>query len=149
VQAQVLYLASALLPPVPEAPAGGSPAASSPASGAPAASELAARTRFLEESPQLLSKLVGDLLPLVLQVHGSSVMAQVQSQALVIITRALYYTPTDMLRHAGDTWGSQPDEDCARAPWLLLRLAAAPIKPATVAGWCGDEARVEESGVRW
>jgi E3 ubiquitin-protein ligase TRIP12 len=114
---EVIGLAAALLPPVPDAatvvlqglparPAGdGAAAAAGPggsggARAAAAAASNTARVAFLRENPEVLAKYSDGLVPLLLQVYSSSVLPAVRHRCLATIVKALYFSTPRQLEAA-------------------------------------------------
>ncbi|PSC70280.1 E3 ubiquitin-ligase UPL3-like isoform A [Micractinium conductrix] len=99
----LIGLAAALLPPIPEAAAAmladvpPSPSfaegeAAEPAAAAAAGSEACQRARFLADNPGLLQKFSADLLPLMIRVYSSSVTPQVKRQCLTTLAKMLLFS---------------------------------------------------------
>jgi E3 ubiquitin-protein ligase TRIP12 len=123
---EVVGLAAALLPPVPDVttvmlqglpsrpPAGGADAAAAAAAAAAApsgpgagrgaadaaAAAAAARVAFLREHPEVLSNYTAGLLPLLLQVYSSTVLPGVRHRCLATIVKALYFSTPAQLEAA-------------------------------------------------
>ncbi|EFN55600.1 hypothetical protein CHLNCDRAFT_52424, partial [Chlorella variabilis] len=103
----LVALAAALLPPIPEPAAAmarqdAPPSTSAAAAGAKQAGgeeseEVCQRTRFVHDHPALLQKFSADLLPLMIQVYSSSVTPQVKRQCLTTIAKMLHFNTAHTL----------------------------------------------------
>lgn len=94
----VVLLLSALLPTAPDAPTAllqGLPLTD--ADPASKGSPTCERVIFFTENLPLLNRFSSHLLPLLLQVHATTVMSQVRQTCLGAISKVLYASPADML----------------------------------------------------
>ncbi|KAL3152604.1 hypothetical protein ABBQ32_001622 [Trebouxia sp. C0010 RCD-2024] len=65
--------------------------------------EQCLRTRFLQDHPEALHKFTSDLLPLLLQVYGSTVLDKVRTQCLATVTKILHFShPTALGKELTD-----------------------------------------------
>ncbi|XP_074331245.1 E3 ubiquitin-protein ligase UPL3-like [Apium graveolens] len=60
--------------------------------------EISAREKLLSEQPELLQKFGTDLLPVLIQIYGSSVNGPVRHSCLSVIGKLMYFSSADILR---------------------------------------------------
>ncbi|KAL0023887.1 hypothetical protein WJX79_004926 [Trebouxia sp. C0005] len=100
---EVVTLACELLPPLPDAstvmlanlpsvPQIPQDCRGADESGSAAEKEDCLRTRFLQEHPETLQRFTADLLPLLLQVYGSTVLDKVRNQCLATVTKIIHFS---------------------------------------------------------
>ncbi|WMV13255.1 hypothetical protein MTR67_006640 [Solanum verrucosum] len=112
---EIVNLANELLPPLPQGtislPAGtnllikGSAIKKSSASGStkqedmnPSSQEVSAREKLLNDQPELLQQFGMDLLPVLIQVYGSSVNSPVRHKCLSAIGKLMYFSSANMIQ---------------------------------------------------
>ncbi|KAG5624783.1 hypothetical protein H5410_010001 [Solanum commersonii] len=112
---EIVNLANELLPPLPQGtislPAGtnllikGSAIKKSSASGStkqedmnPSSQEVSAREKLLNDQPELLQQFGMDLLPVLIQVYGSSVNSPVRHKCLSAIGKLMYFSGANMIQ---------------------------------------------------
>ncbi|XP_058090942.1 E3 ubiquitin-protein ligase UPL3-like isoform X2 [Magnolia sinica] len=112
---EIVNLADELLPPLPQGmislPAcsnyliRGSAAKKSPASSSVKQDdangtmpEISAREKLLREQPELLQQFGMDLLPVLIQIYGSSVNGPVRHKCLSVIGKLMYFSTADMIQ---------------------------------------------------
>ncbi|KAK9803385.1 hypothetical protein WJX72_003423 [[Myrmecia] bisecta] len=101
---EVIGLACQLLPPIPDAAAAilkdAEASASSAADDAVKEEhkEVCLRTRFLNDHPDVLQRFSEDLLALLLQVYGGTVLQQVRNSCLATISKIVHFSTPDILR---------------------------------------------------
>eukprot|EP00252_Welwitschia_mirabilis_P013075 TRINITY_DN288_c0_g1_i1.p1 TRINITY_DN288_c0_g1~~TRINITY_DN288_c0_g1_i1.p1 ORF type:complete len:1842 (-),score=375.52 TRINITY_DN288_c0_g1_i1:355-5880(-) len=111
---EIVSLVNELLPPLPQgtisSPAmytvhakgigkltvGGSEAKQEDANGT--VSDASAREKLFTDQPELLAQFGTDLLPVLVQVYGSSVNAPVRHKCLLAISKLMYFSTPDMLK---------------------------------------------------
>ncbi|XVE67151.1 hypothetical protein DITRI_Ditri08aG0137900 [Diplodiscus trichospermus] len=113
---EIVNLANELLPPLPQGtislPASpnifmkGSIVKKSPASGSGKqddtngnAPEDSAREKLLKDQPELLQQFGMDLLPVLVQIYGSSVNSPVRHKCLSVIGKLMYFSSTEMIQN--------------------------------------------------
>lgn len=95
---EVIGLAYELLPPVPEPAAAILEDAPTTAGGwTDVVQSNSAKCKFYNDNPEIVLKFSSDLLPLLLQVYGSTVMPQVRHKGLQTISKILLFATPDML----------------------------------------------------
>ncbi|CAA6673508.1 unnamed protein product [Spirodela intermedia] len=62
------------------------------------ANEVSAREKLLRDQPELLLQFGLDLLPVLIQIHGSSVNYPVRRKCLSVIGKLMYFSTTDMIQ---------------------------------------------------
>ncbi|XP_076931834.1 E3 ubiquitin-protein ligase UPL3-like [Bidens hawaiensis] len=62
------------------------------------APEVSAREKLLNDQPELLQQFGMDLLPVLIQMHGSSVNAPVRHKCLSVIGKLMYFSTADMIQ---------------------------------------------------
>ncbi|KAI3774287.1 hypothetical protein L1987_48836 [Smallanthus sonchifolius] len=62
------------------------------------APEVSAREKLLNNQPELLQQFGMDLLPVLIQIYGSSVNAPVRHKCLSVIGKLMYFSTADMIR---------------------------------------------------
>ncbi|XP_076894958.1 E3 ubiquitin-protein ligase UPL3-like [Bidens hawaiensis] len=62
------------------------------------APEVSAREKLLTSQPELLQQFGMDLLPVLIQIYGSSVNAPVRHKSLSVIGKLMYFSTADMIR---------------------------------------------------
>ncbi|PWA58797.1 Armadillo [Artemisia annua] len=112
---EIVNLANELLPPLPngtitlpastnvfvkgsllkKSPAGSSNKQDEISGGAP---EISAREKLLTDQPELLQQFGMDLLPVLIQIYGSSVNAPVRHKCLSVIGKLMYFSTADMIQ---------------------------------------------------
>ncbi|CAI9280286.1 unnamed protein product [Lactuca saligna] len=112
---QIVNLANELLPPLPngtitlpassnlyvkgsllkKSTAGSSSKQEETSGGAP---EISAREKLLTEQPELLQQFGMDLLPILIQMYGSSVNQPVRHKCLSVIGKLMYFSTADMIQ---------------------------------------------------
>ncbi|KAL0044182.1 hypothetical protein WJX82_003026 [Trebouxia sp. C0006] len=113
---EVVTLACELLPPLPDAskvmlanlpsvPQIPQDCKVADESGSAAEKEDCLRTRFLQEHPETLQRFTSDLLPLLLQVYGSTVLDKVRNQCLATVTKIIHFSEPKAL---GEQLGDLP-----------------------------------------
>ncbi|KAF5951530.1 hypothetical protein HYC85_009474 [Camellia sinensis] len=112
---EIVNLANELLPPLPQGtislPAStnlfvkGSLSKKSPASSSGKqedtngnVTEISAREKLLNDQPELLQQFGMDLLPVVIQIYGSSVNGPVRHKCLSVIGKLMYFSSADMIQ---------------------------------------------------
>uniref|UniRef100_A0A7N0UYK1 HECT-type E3 ubiquitin transferase n=1 Tax=Kalanchoe fedtschenkoi TaxID=63787 RepID=A0A7N0UYK1_KALFE len=60
--------------------------------------EVAARAKLLNDQPELLQQFGMDLLPVAIQIYGSSVSGPVRYKCLSIIGKLMFFSPPDMIQ---------------------------------------------------
>ncbi|XP_060168620.1 E3 ubiquitin-protein ligase UPL3-like [Lycium barbarum] len=112
---EIVNLANELLPPLPQGtislPTGtsllikGSTMKKSSASGStkqedtnPSSQEVSAREKLLNDQPKLLQQFGIDLLPVLIQVYGSSVNSAVRHKCLSAIGKLMYFSSANMIQ---------------------------------------------------
>ncbi|CAN4107359.1 unnamed protein product [Withania somnifera] len=112
---EIVNLANELLPPLPQGtislPTGtnllikGSAVKKSSASGStkqedtnPSSQEVSAREKLLNDQPELLKQFGMDLLPVLIQVYGSSVNSPVRHMCLSAIGKLMYFSSANMIQ---------------------------------------------------
>ncbi|KAJ9550431.1 hypothetical protein OSB04_014476 [Centaurea solstitialis] len=60
--------------------------------------EISVREKLLNEQPELLQQFGLDLLPVLIQIYGSSVNAPVRHKCLSVIGKLMYFSPADMIQ---------------------------------------------------
>ncbi|CAM8929468.1 unnamed protein product [Rhodiola kirilowii] len=60
--------------------------------------EVSARAKLLNDQPELLQQFGMDLLPVAIQIYGSSVNGPVRHKCLSIIGKLMYFSPPDMIQ---------------------------------------------------
>ncbi|KAJ0969933.1 hypothetical protein J5N97_022810 [Dioscorea zingiberensis] len=60
--------------------------------------EVSAREKLLHDQPELLQQLGADLLPVIIQVYGSSVSGPVRHKCLSAIGKLMYFSTADMIQ---------------------------------------------------
>ncbi|KAI3736382.1 hypothetical protein L6452_15921 [Arctium lappa] len=112
---EIVNLTNELLPPLPQGiislPAStslfvkGSLSKKSPASGSGkqeetsgSTPEISGREKLLTEQPELLQQFGMDLLPVLIQIYGSSVNAPVRHKCLSVIGKLMYFSTADMIQ---------------------------------------------------
>ncbi|XP_039138135.1 E3 ubiquitin-protein ligase UPL3 isoform X2 [Dioscorea cayenensis subsp. rotundata] len=63
-----------------------------------ASNEVSAREKLLHDQPELLQQFGADLLPVVIQVYGSSVSGPVRHKCLSAIGKLMYFSTADMIQ---------------------------------------------------
>ncbi|XVE48862.1 hypothetical protein DITRI_Ditri01bG0035900 [Diplodiscus trichospermus] len=113
---EIVNLANELLPPLPQGtislPASsnifvkGSIVKKSPASSSVNqedthgnAPEVSAREKLLNDQPELLQQFGMDLLPVLIQIYGSSVNSPVRHKCLSVIGKLMYFSSADMIQN--------------------------------------------------
>ncbi|MCL7025928.1 hypothetical protein MKW94_009843 [Papaver nudicaule] len=61
-------------------------------------SEVSAREKLLHEQPELLQQFGIDLLPVLVQIYGSSVNSPVRYKCLSVIGKLMYFSPAEMIQ---------------------------------------------------
>ncbi|XP_058098923.1 E3 ubiquitin-protein ligase UPL3-like isoform X2 [Magnolia sinica] len=112
---EIMNLADELLPPLPQGTISlptcssflmkGSAAKKSPAGSSVkqedangTVPEISARERLLHDQPELLQQFGMDLLPVLIQIYGSSVNGPVRHKCLSVIGKLMYFSTADMIR---------------------------------------------------
>ncbi|XP_042478317.1 E3 ubiquitin-protein ligase UPL3-like [Macadamia integrifolia] len=113
---EIVNLADELLPPLPQGTIslptcsnslvkGGSLGKKTPASisgkqedSNGTVSEISAREKLLQDQPELLQQFGMDLLPVLLQIYGSSVNGPVRHKCLSVIGKLMYFSTADMIQ---------------------------------------------------
>ncbi|KAI8554080.1 hypothetical protein RHMOL_Rhmol05G0069800 [Rhododendron molle] len=112
---EIVNLANELLPPLPQGTISlptssnlfvkGSLVKKSPASssGKPedsneSVTEISAREKLLNDQPELLQQFGVDLLPVLIQIYGSSVNGPVRHKCLSVIGKLMYFSSADMIQ---------------------------------------------------
>jgi E3 ubiquitin-protein ligase TRIP12 len=109
---EIMNLANELLPPLPQGtitlPASsnlfvkGSPFKKSPAGKQEDSSsdvaEISPREKLLNEQPELLQQFGMDLLPVLIQIYGSSVNGPVRHKCLSVIGKLMYFSSAEMIQ---------------------------------------------------
>lgn len=60
--------------------------------------EISAREKLLNEQPELLGQFGMDLLPVLIQIYGSSVNIPVRHKCLSVIGKLMYFSPSEMIQ---------------------------------------------------
>ncbi|KAL9252131.1 E3 ubiquitin-protein ligase UPL3-like protein [Drosera capensis] len=109
---EIMNLANELLPPLPQGTISlpsrcnffvkGSLLRTSPASSKQEdtsgnAQDVSARSRLLNDQPELLHQFGADLLPVMVQIYGSSVSSPVRYKCLSVIGKLMYFGTADMI----------------------------------------------------
>nr|XP_043626626.1 E3 ubiquitin-protein ligase UPL3 [Erigeron canadensis] len=111
---EIVNLANELLPPLPngtitlptsnvfvkgsllkKSPTGSSSKQEESSGGAP---DVSAREKLLTDQPELLQQFGMDLLPVLIQIYGSSVNAPVRHKCLSVIGKLMYFSTADMIQ---------------------------------------------------
>ncbi|KAF8405417.1 hypothetical protein HHK36_010323 [Tetracentron sinense] len=111
---EIVNLANELLPPLPEGTISlptcsnflvkGSVATKSPASSSgkqdvnETVPEVSAREKLLRDQPELLQQFGMDLLPVLIQIYGSSVNGPVRHKCISVIGKLMYFSTADMIQ---------------------------------------------------
>ncbi|ERN00443.1 hypothetical protein AMTR_s00100p00119160 [Amborella trichopoda] len=110
---EIVNLANELLPPLPQGtislptcsntPGRGSVGKRSSSSGKQedangAVSEVSSREMLLRDQPELLQQFGMDLLPILVQIYGSSVNGQVRHKCLSVISKLMYFSTPNMIQ---------------------------------------------------
>ncbi|KAJ8766979.1 hypothetical protein K2173_012454 [Erythroxylum novogranatense] len=110
---EIVYLANELLPPLPEGTISlpispfliGSAAKKSPSSSSAKQDdvngnvlEVSAREQLLNDQPELLQQFGMDLLPVMIQIYGSSVNSYVRHKCFSVIGKLMYFSNAEMIQ---------------------------------------------------
>ncbi|PIA57405.1 hypothetical protein AQUCO_00600259v1 [Aquilegia coerulea] len=60
--------------------------------------EVSAREKLFQDQPELLQRFGMDLLPVLIQIYGSSVNGPVRHKCLSVIGKLMYFSPADMIQ---------------------------------------------------